>query len=577
MKNNEVAALFRELADMLEIQGENPFRIRAYQKASQTIEALGEDIEAVAARGELASLPGIGKDLAAKIEEILSSGRLAALEDMRQKVPSGLLEILAVPGLGPKMAKRLYDELGIRGLDDLERAAREGKLQTLSGIRAKTEAKILHGIDLFRKGRERVPLGFVLPIAEDIQRSIAAQCRIEHISPAGSVRRMRETVKDLDILVVARPDQPVMEAFLSRPDIGEVIAAGETKTSVRLKDGLQVDVRLVDGSCFGSALCYFTGSKAHNIRVRERGVKMGLKINEYGVFRGEARIAGATEQEVYEAVGLPFIEPELREDRGEIEAAQAGRLPRLVRSEDLKGDLHVHSRYSDGTATLEEIARAAERAGLEWVGVCDHSRSLRIGRGLSIDDVHRKIEEIRRINRAGTSRVLLLAGAEVDILSDGSLDYPDEVLEELDLVIAALHTGFSQDEKRLTERMISAMENPFVHMIAHPTGRLFGERDPYALDLERVLEAARRTGTALEINAYPKRLDLGDVPVRRAKDVGVLAGIGTDSHQPDQLRYLSLGLGVARRAWLEPHHLINTISKKEIRPFLSRMKRHSKG
>ncbi len=572
MKNAEVASIFKELAELLEIKGENPFRIRAYQKASQNIEALAEDVEAVAARGGLASLPGIGKDLAAKIEEIIATGTVELLETLRKEIPPGLVEMLAVPGLGPKMAKRLYDELGIKSIEELEACAKQGKLATLSGVRAKTEAKILRGIELFKKGRERIPLGFVLPIAETIQHDLTQQCHIDRISVAGSVRRMRETVKDLDILVVAPQDQPIMDVVLSRPDIEEVLARGETKTSVRLKGLLQVDIRLVDAPCFGSALCYFTGSKAHNIRVRERAVRRGLKINEYGVFKGEKKVAGATEEDVYEAVGLPYIEPELREDRGEIEAALTGQLPRLVRAEDIKGDLHVHSHYSDGTASIEDIARAAERFGLEWVCICDHSRSLKIGKGLSITELERKIEEIRRINHAGISKVLVLAGAEVDILGDGSLDYPDETLEQLDLVIAALHTGFSQDETRLTQRMISAMENPHVHLIAHPTGRLFGEREPYALNIERVLEAAQRTGTALEINAYPKRLDLGDTLVRRARDMGVLIGIGTDSHHVDQLQYLALGLGVARRAWLEPHHVINTLSKKDIVPFLSRMK-----
>ncbi len=572
MKNAEVASIFKELAELLEIKGENPFRIRAYQKASQNIEALAEDVEAVAARGGLASLPGIGKDLAAKIEEIIATGTVELLETLRKEIPPGLVEMLAVPGLGPKMAKRLYDELGIKSIEELEACAKQGKLATLSGVREKTEAKILRGIELFKKGRERIPLGFVLPIAETIQHDLTQQCHIDRISVAGSVRRMRETVKDLDILVVAPQYQPIMDVVLSRPDIEEVLARGETKTSVRLKGLLQVDIRLVDAPCFGSALCYFTGSKAHNIRVRERAVRRGLKINEYGVFKGEKKVAGATEVDVYEAVGLPYIEPELREDRGEIEAALTGQLPRLVRAEDIKGDLHVHSHYSDGTASIEDIARAAERFGLEWVCICDHSRSLKIGKGLSITELERKIEEIRRINHAGISKVLVLAGAEVDILGDGSLDYPDETLEQLDLVIAALHTGFSQDETRLTQRMISAMENPHVHLIAHPTGRLFGEREPYALNIERVLEAAQRTGTALEINAYPKRLDLGDTLVRRARDMGVLIGIGTDSHHVDQLQYLALGLGVARRAWLEPHHVINTLSKKDIVPFLSRMK-----
>ena len=567
MRNREVAALFMELADILEIQGENPFRIRAYQRASQNIEGLGEDVAEIAKRGELVNVPGIGKDLAAKVEEILATGTLAALQELREKVPPGLVEMLGIPGLGPKMAKRLHEELNIAGVDQLEECARAGKLQGFAGIRAKTEEKILRGIDLFRKGRERTPLGFVLPIAEEIHQHLTKRCSVENISVAGSVRRMRETVKDLDILVVTKDQASVMEAFLARDDIDEVLARGDTKTSVRLRGNLQVDVRAVDSQCFGSALCYFTGSKAHNIRLREYAVKMGLKVNEYGVFKGEERVAGATEAEVYKALGLPYIEPEMREDRGEIEVALTGTLPRLVTKDDLKGDLHVHSTYSDGKADIEDIAVAAQRSGLQWVGVCDHSKSLKIGRGLSVKELEQKIEEVRRVN-AKHKGVLLLCGAEVDILTDGKLDYPDEVLKELDLVIAALHSGFRQDEKTITGRMISAMMHPLVHMIAHPTGRLFGERDPYAVNMEHVLEQAGRTGTALEINAYPKRLDLGDVMVRRARDMNVMLGIGTDAHQLDQLEYLELGLGVARRGWLEPRHLLNTFSRKEIVSYL---------
>jgi DNA polymerase (family 10) len=572
MRNREVAAIFRELADILEIQGENPFRIRAYQRASQNIEGLGEDVAEIARRGELVSLPGIGKDLAGKIEEILATGTLAVLEDLRNKIPPGLVEMLEIPGLGPKMAKRFHEELQVMGVDELEELARGGKLQGLSGIRAKTEEKILKGIELFRKGRERIPLGFVLPIAEAIQRHLEQDCPVEKISVAGSVRRMRETVKDLDILVVTSEQASVMDTFLARADIEEVLVRGDTKTSVRLKGNLQVDVRVVDSDCFGSALCYFTGSKAHNIKLRERAVKMGLKVNEYGVFRGEERIAGTTEAEVYSVLGLPFIEPELREDRGEIEAALSGTLPRLVGKADLKGDLHVHSTYSDGKAAIKDIADAARKAGLQWVGVCDHSKSLRIGRGLSVKQLEQKIEEVRRVN-ARHRDVLLLCGAEVDILADGRLDYPDEVLKELDLVVAAIHSGFRQDEKTITERMIAAMRNRFVHMIAHPTGRLFGERDAYAVNIEQILEEARRTGIALEINAYPKRLDLGDVLVRRAKDMDIMLGIGTDAHKLDQLDYLRLGLGVARRGWLEPNNLLNTLSKKEILSYLH----HKKG
>lgn len=571
MTNAEVARIFREMARLLEVEGANPFRVRAYERAAQNIEALGGDIAEWVARDRLGEIPGIGKDLAAKITEIVVTGRLFGLEELKTRVPAGLLEILEVPGLGPKRARLIYESLGVENLDELEVAARSGKIRTLPGIRAKTEESILKGIALLRGGAGRPPLGIVLPVARRLMELLKARAPVAQVAIAGSLRRYRETVKDIDLLATSEDVRSVMSAFVGLPMVTEVMLSGPTKTSVRLEDGLQVDLRLVEPSSFGAALCYFTGSKAHNVRVRETGVQQGLKINEYGVFRREELLAGETEEEVYQAVGLPWIAPELREDRGEIEAAWAGRLPYLVKADELLGDGHVHSSYSDGAASLVQIADAARAHGYGWVIVCDHSRSLRVAGGLDERALMEKKEAIDRINaRLAPRGPRLLCGAEVDILSDGTLDYPDEVLRQLDWVVAAIHSGFKQDEAQITDRLLAAVRSPWVHCIAHPTGRLLGEREPYALDVERVFTAAAETKTALEINAFFRRLDLNDVLARRAREKGCRLMIGTDAHTLDQLDQMELGLGVARRAWLEPKDLLNTLHLNELQAMVRR-------
>jgi len=563
MRNQEVANIFRDIASILEIKGENPFRIRAYEKAVLNIESLTGDITAIAERKELEKIPGVGKDLAAKIEEILATGTCSHLEELKKEIPAGLIEILAVPGLGPKTARLFYDRLKITSVDELEEMARSHKLHGLPGIKEKTEENILKGIELLRQGRERSLLGTILPLVNEIKERLKKLPGVKQISEAGSVRRKKETIRDIDILVISSDSQKVMEVFTTMPVAGDILAKGPTKSSILTRQGIQVDLRVVEPDSFGAALCYFTGSKAHNIRIREMGVKLGLKINEYGVFRGEKKIGGKTEKEVYQAVGLPYIPPELREDRGEIEAALAGNLPRLVELKDIRGDFHVHSSYSDGSSAFEEIAEKAKSIGLEWIGVCDHSQSLKIAGGVSIEDLKKKIKEIRAFNEKGHN-VKLLCGTEVDIGNDGKLDYPDKILAELDLVIAAIHTGFKQDEKTITRRIVTAMQHPLVNMIVHPTGRLFGEREPYAVDMEKVLEEAKNIGTAIEINAYPKRLDLNDIYVKAAKERGVKLGIGTDTHILDQMEYIALGLAVARRGWLEKDDLLNTLTYEKL-------------
>ena len=574
MKNKEVADIFNKVAALLEIKGDNPYRIRAYQKAAQTIEALTADVEELAKQGKLEKLPGIGPDLASKIKEILKTGTLPLYEELKKDVPLILLNFLEIPGLGPKKVKVLYEKLGITNIEELERACKAHKIAKLPGFGWKTEENILKGIKLFREKTGRKPLGEILSLAEEIIETLKKESPVENIAVAGSIRRRKETVKDIDILITSIQPEKVMKKVTELSLVEEVIAFGETKTSVRLKTGIQMDVRVVEPDSWGAALAYFTGSKAHNIRVRELALEKGLKINEYGVFKGDTKIAGKTEEEVYASVGLPFIYPELREDRGEIEAALHGRLPKLVEYDEILGDAHVHSKYSDGTASLEEIMAKAEKLGLSWVAVCDHSQGLKVAGGLSIEDLFKKKKHIEELNKR-SSKVKLIFGSEVDILSDGTLDYPDEILAEIDYVVAAIHTGFQQSEEQITNRIISALKHPLVHAIAHPTGRVIGEREPYAVNIPKILEIAAQYGKALEINAYYKRLDLNDINTRAAKEKGIPLIIGTDTHFIDQMEYLHLGTAVARRGWCEKSDVLNTLTYEEFMAWLKKVRNQS--
>ena len=571
MKNKEVADIFNKVAALLEIKGDNPYRIRAYQKAAQTIEALTADVEELAKQGKLEKLPGIGPDLASKIKEILKTGTLPLYEELKKDVPLILLNFLEIPGLGPKKVKVLYEKLGITNIEELERACKAHKIAKLPGFGWKTEENILKGIKLFREKTGRKPLGEILSLAEEIIETLKKESPVENIAVAGSIRRRKETVKDIDILITSIQPEKVMKKVTELSLVEEVIAFGETKTSVRLKTGIQMDVRVVEPDSWGAALAYFTGSKAHNIRVRELALEKGLKINEYGVFKGDTKIAGKTEEEVYASVGLPFIPPEIREDRGEIESALHGNLPKLVSYDEIQGDAHVHSKYSDGTASLEEIIAKAEKLGLSWVAICDHSQGLKVAGGVSVEDLFKKKRHIEELNKR-SSKVKLIFGTEVDILSDGTLDYPDEVLAEIDFVIAAIHTGFQQSEEQITNRIISALKHPLVHAIAHPTGRVIGEREPYAVNISKIIEVASQYGKALEINAYYKRLDLNDINVRAAKEKGVPLIIGTDTHFIDQMEYLSLGTAVARRGWCEKKDVLNTLSYEEFIYWLKKVR-----
>ncbi|MFH1146767.1 MAG: DNA polymerase/3'-5' exonuclease PolX [Pseudomonadota bacterium] len=570
MKNKDIASIFNQMADLLEVKGTNPFRIRAYRKAAENLEGLTENAADIAARGELEGISGIGKDLAGKIREILKTGILQDCEDLKKEIPPGIITLLDIPGVGPRTARLLFDHFGVTSLEEVEKLALEHKIQGIPGMKAKTEENILKGIAVVKKGRERFPLGLLLPLAREIVWKLEKIPSVYRASIAGSLRRRRETAKDIDLLVASGDPGEVMQAFTALPLTRQILARGDTKASVQTADGFQIDLRVVEPESFGAALCYFTGSKAHNIRIRDMAARRGLKINEYGVFRGDERISGREEEDVFSAVGLPYIEPELREDRGEIEAAQEGSLPVLVEMADIRGDSHIHSRLSDGVASLEDIAQKASALGYSWAAVADHSVSLKVARGLSIQEVREKIRCVHELNERGNYTAKLLCAAEVDIDADGKLDYPDEVLAGLDLVLASIHSGFKQEEDVITRRIISAMKNPYVDIIAHPTGRLLGSRSPYAVNIEKIIQTAAETGTALEINAYFRRLDLNDIYARAAKEKGCLLAIGTDAHSLEQMELFPLGLAVARRAWLEKKDLLNTRDYSELKSHITK-------
>jgi DNA polymerase (family X) len=556
-RNFEVARLFYEMASLLEARDESVFRIRAYQRGAQTLETLGEDVAAVAARGALTSLPAIGKDLAAKIQEYLQTGRIAQLDTLRTQLPPAFLTLLEIRGLGPRTAKALYEQAGVDSVERLEALCRSKAIIGVAGIREKTCENILKGIALWKAGRTRTLLPTARAIARQVGEALRAHGGVERLEIAGSLRRMRETVKDIDLLVTSTEPARVVGTLTSLPSVVEVVAQGPTKASVRHQDGLQIDLRVVEPDAFGAALQYFTGSKEHNVRVREIASRRGLRISEYGVFDEAtgARVAAATEEDVYATVGMPWIPPELRENQGEIEAAREGRLPALVTAADLRGDLHAHTDWSDGHHSLERLVAAAEARGYEYVIVSDHSRSLTIAGGLGVDELRAQIAAIRALQPR--FRVRILAGTECDILADGALDFPDEALRELDVVLAAVHSRFAQSRAEMTARIVRALANPWMNVLAHPTGRLVGSREPYDVDLDAVFAAAREHGKALEINASPDRLDLADTHARRAAALGIPIAISTDTHYLRELDHVELGVGVARRAWLTPAEVLN--------------------
>ena len=562
--NADIAAVFEEIADLLEIRGDNPFRIRAYRNAARTVGELGHDLAALVARGrDLPKLPGIGADLAGKIAEIGRTGTCALLERLHRVLPAAITELLRIPGLGPKRVKLLHDALKVDTVEALRRAAGAGRIRELPGFGEKTESRIREALAARGAASQRLKLAVAAQYAAALETWLGRAPGARKVTVAGSCRRMRETVGDLDVLVAAAVGGPVTERLLAYDEVKSVLARGETRSSVTLKSGLQVDLRVVPPESYGAALHYFTGSKAHNIAIRRLGQARGLKINEYGVFRGTRRIAGDTEESVYRAVGLPYIEPELREDRGEIEAARRGELPRLLALADLQGDLHLHTRATDGHHSIREMVLAARAAGLSYIAVTEHSRRLTVARGLDPPRLLKQMDEIDRLNDT-LSGVTVLKGIEVDVLEDGSLDLPDSVLKGLDLVVGAVHSAFTLPRRRQTERILRALDNRYFTLLAHPSGRLLGERDAMDADWLRIIRAARQRGCFLELNAQPDRLDLDDVHARMAREEGVLVAVNSDAHSTFDFAHLRYGVGQARRAWLEPKDVLNTRGLREL-------------
>ena len=563
MKNREVAGLFDKMADILEFKGENPFKIRAYRKASRILGDLTQDIEEITEEGNLKDIPGIGEGMAEKIVEYLKTGKISKFEEIRKGVSDELIAIMNIPGMGPKTLSMFHKEIGIANLSQLERTLENGSLIGLPGIGEKKVENLKRGIQLLKQSKGRMNLGIAFPIAKRIVESLREKVTSSKIEWAGSLRRMRENIGDIDLLATGPDKEKILQAFTRLSEVKEILASGETKASVIVEGGIQVDLRVVEEESYGAALQYFTGSKGHNIHLRGIAKAQGIKINEYGVFKGKKKIGGKEEKDIYQVLGMQWMEPELREDRGEIEASQENRLPRLVQESEIKGDLHVHSKWSDGTSSIEEVARAAQKRGYQYVAICDHSKSLRIAHGLDESRLMKQMDEIDRLNDR-LKDLRILKGTEVDIQVDGKLDFPDRVLEKLDWVVAGIHSGFKQERQKMTQRILRALENPYVHILAHPSGRILGERDPYAVELEEVIEAAERYGKALEINAYFERLDLDDLHCRKAKELGVRLAIGTDAHHIEQMWMISLGIAVAKRGWLESPDLLNTLSLRNL-------------
>lgn len=568
--NADIAAIFEEIAELLEIQDANPFRVRAYRNGARMIGELGREAAAIIESGqELPKIPGIGADLLAKIHEIVDTGHCHFLDELRGQLPPTITELLHIPGLGPKRVKMLYDSLQVETLEQLAKAAQAGRIRELPGFGEKTEHMILEALAAHASQTRRFSIAVACQYAEALLAHLQHAPGVDKTVAAGSYRRRKETVGDLDILVTAKAGPPVMTHLLAYDEIADVLSHGDTRSSVVLKSGIQVDVRVVAAESYGAALHYFTGSKPHNIAVRKLGQDKGLKINEYGVFKGDKRIAGDTEESVFASVDLPFIPPELREDRGEIDAAREGRLPKLIELAHLRGDLHVHSKASDGHNRIEDLAREAEARGWQYLAITDHSARLTVAHGLDRKRLEKQIEEIDVLN-GKFNGVRILKGIEVDILENGELDLPDAVLARLDLVIGAVHSRFNLPRDKQTERILRAMDHPHFTLLAHPSGRELGRRKAYDVDMERVIRHARERGCYLELNSQPERLDLIDLHCQMAKGEGVLVAVNSDGHSLldfDNLRY---GIGQARRGWLEAKDVLNTRTLKQLLPLLKK-------
>jgi len=570
MHNAAIARKFHELADLLEIQGANPFRVRAYRNAASIVEGSYRPLEDRVAEGEdLSAIKGIGGDLAGQIKELVETGDLSQLQALQKKMPEQLTELMRLDQLGPKRTRAIHDELGVSSLRELKQAAEAGKIRELSGFGAKTENKVLEEVDKLSDRDHRTRLGEAEQVAAPLVAYLDELEDVSKIEVAGSYRRRKETVGDLDILVASANSAPVMERFTGHPEVAKVASQGKTRATVYLKSGLQVDLRVVKAASFGAALHYFTGSKAHNVAIRKMAGERKLKVNEYGVYRGRKRVAGKTETEVFEQVGLPWIPPELRENKGEIEAAREGRLPDLVGEKDIRGDLHMHTSATDGRNSLREMAEEARRLGYDYIAITDHSKRLTMANGLNAKRLRQQMTAIDKLNDE-LDGIRVLKGIEVDILEDGKLDLPDEVLNELDITVGSIHSRFELSKKKQTERVLRAMDNPRFNILGHPTGRLINEREAYQIDLEAIIEAAAERGCCLELNAQPSRLDLAGRYAGMLREAGVLGAVSTDAHATDHLGFMHLGVAQARRGWMEKKHLLNTRTLKQLQKILAR-------
>jgi len=566
MTNQEIAKILYEISEYLEMK-DVPFKPRAYEKAAHSIEALEQDVADIYKEGGLKALdkiPSVGKNIAEKIEELIKTGHLKYYEKLKKKMPVDIEELTAVEGVGPKMIIKLYKHLGIKNLKDLEKAAKSGKIRHLEDFGEKTEDNILQGIEFLKKSKGRFVLGLVMPQIQEIEQRIKSLKEVKQAVVSGSIRRMKETIGDGDILVtVSSPKaaEKVADFFVNMPEVIHIYSQGPTKSSIKLKNNMDFDLRVVPEESFGAALQYFTGNKAHNIALRKIALKKGLKLNEYGVFKGKKKIAGHTEEDVYKTLGLKWMEPELRTNNGEIEAAKKNKLPKIIGYEEVKGDLQMHTTWSDGSNSIEEMAEEAMKLGLEYIAITDHTKGLPIVGGLDEKGLARQEKEIDKINaklKAKNAKFQVLKGAEINILKDGKLDIKDEALKKLDVVGIAVHSGFKTSKKEMTERIVKAMKNPYVDILFHPTGRIINQRPPYQIDIERIIGVAKETNTILEVNAYFNRLDLKDEYIRMAIKAGVKIAINSDSHNVNHLHYLKFGIAQARRGWATKEDVINT-------------------
>ncbi|MBI2075803.1 MAG: DNA polymerase/3'-5' exonuclease PolX [Candidatus Aenigmarchaeota archaeon] len=561
MKNPEVARILYNIAIYMEMQGEMVFKVRAYEKAAQSVEALGEDVNEIYGKGGMKALeeiPGVGKSIAEKIEELLKTGKLKYYEALKKKIPVDVEGLRRIEGIGPKTILALYKKLKIKNIEDLEKAAKSGKIRTLEGFGQKSEENILKGIEFMKRSSGRYVLGHILPLGKEIEKRLASLEYVKTAIVAGSFRRRKETIGDIDILVVSGEPKKVMDYFVKMPEVINVYGKGETKSTVKLENGIDVDVRVVEEKSYGAALNYFTGSKDHNISLRRIAVEKGLKLSEYGLFKKQKFVGGRTEEEVYKILGLRYIEPEIRENTGEIEASKKGALPKLIGYSDLKGDLQTQTSWTDGSDTIEEMALAAKKTGLEYIAITDHTKALAMTGGLDESKIAKQGKEIDKVNEK-LEGIKILKGAEVNIMKDGHLDISDKALSQLDIVGAAVHSNFNLSREDQTKRIISAISNEHVDILFHPTGRIIQKREPYDADIQKIIDAAKDTGTVLEIDAYPDRLDLKDEHVKLAVSSGAKLCIDSDAHNKNHFRFLEFGIAQARRGWAEKKDVINAL------------------